>query len=267
MVLVSLSETNIPSSGSIRLVLDIHAPEGTEVFFPEIETGIAPFTVADIYTEPRQTLPSGKRLHRRVWTLHPSLPGKTIFQPMEIRVGSGSIKTDPIIVFATSLLPADATDMLEIRDITDPIALLPEQTGKRRLWKFLLAAALAVAFSITAISRIRKPQKIATLPPHEAAFLALDDLPEEPVARIHELNRILLAYIEARFEISLSGKTLEETLPLLENNASLLDSRIIPLLETCETVRFSNRVPEGFLEEAEQTLRAYIEASREVPCD
>ncbi len=270
-VVVSVSETNIASSGTIQLMLDVQAPPGAKVGFPELGYSIGPFAISDSYSEPLQTLPNGKILHRQIWQLVPSLPGEGIFQPLEITAGSARIKTKPIPVTVRSLLP-EGLEAFEIKDIAAPATLLPEQRTQRHRGLILAGSAIAIALAIAFIRLRRKTKTIAMAPPHETAFQALENLPEDPVARLHELNRILCEYIEHRFTLPMIGKTTCEILPILENtNIKGLTPALTPALlgffEHGEQVRFSNRVPDGFVEEAERIARKFVETTkREEPC-
>uniref|UniRef100_UPI003568F14C hypothetical protein n=1 Tax=Pontiella sp. TaxID=2837462 RepID=UPI003568F14C len=143
-VIVSLSETNIPSSGKITALLEVHAPAGIDPVFPNLGNAIDPFAIADTYSEPAQALPNGKRLYRQVWMLVPGLPGRTEFQSLEIRAGDERLETEPVTVTVTSLLPPD-TEELALRDIAAPIEQLPEQQNKRRSLYTLIGTLLVLA--------------------------------------------------------------------------------------------------------------------------
>jgi len=266
-VILSASETNIPTAGKILLLIDVHAPPAAEVVFPDIEYSVAPFSVADGYGEPIQVLPNGKQLHRRVWTLVPSLPGETVFPPLEISADSISVKTEPIRVRVTSLLPP-GMDTFEIKDIAEPAALLPEEKQKQMLWLILAATAGAIALLILIIKRICRPKKMIIPAPHEAAFHALENLPGSTLERIHALTEVLLAFIGGRFKLPTSASTVSEILPLLPQ--AIPPERYDPLeklLLDSEQIRFSNRVPAGFADELEHYVRSFVEDMKEAPCD
>lgn len=267
MLAVSLSKTNIPTSGSIQLVLDVHAPVGCEVVFPEIGSAVAPFAISDGYAEPLQTLPNGKQRHRRVWTLVPALPGETVFQALEIRAGTTHLATDPVAITTTSVLPPDL-DVFELKDIAAPILPLPEQARRRKLWFVLLAGATAAMLATLVVLRIQRPKPTIVLPPHEIAFQALENLPEDPLEKIQALTDILIAYVGDRFQLQTSGKTIPEIIPLLPRK-TLLGRRY--KLEThllaSEQIRFSNQVPAGFAEGFEDYIRGFIgEMKKGTPC-
>ena len=264
---VSLSETNIPSSGSIRLVLDAQAPVDSEVVFPEIGNLIGLFRIADRYTDPPRTLPSGKILHRCVWQLVPGLPGEVVFQPLEIAAGATTIKTETIAVSVDSLLPPGLAGF-EIRDITAPATLLPGQGKLQQQWLLFLGIATAAALAALCIGLARRPKRIVVLPPHEQAFQALENLPAEPLERIHTLSEILLAFIGGRFKLPTLGKTINEVVPLLPKKALLgRRHKLEKFLLEAEGIRFSNRVPTGFPEGYEQYVRNFVEKMKqEAPC-
>lgn len=266
-VIVSLSETNIPSSGKIQLMVDVHAPTDAEVLIPEIGNLIAPFRVADGYTEPVQFLPNGKHLHRRVWTLVPALPGTVVFQPLEIQVETETIKTQPVAVSVTSLLP-EGIEAYEIKDIAKPVELLPEEKKRQRLKYILLGFSAAMAISAWLVSIVRRPKKVEVLSPSEEALRALDDLPVDAMACIDETRRILLQYLENQLHIPTAGNTTGEIIraipkyPLLGRRITLVDS-----LTTNDLVRFSNRIPKGYVDDFANYVRIFVEETSEALCD
>lgn len=266
--IVSVSETNITSSGTLQLTLDVHAPLGVDVVFPEVESLVEPFTVSGVRTEPLQTLPNGKQQHRRVWALIPALPGETVFPSLEIHAGTTRITTDPIAISVSSLLPP-GLEVFEIKDIAAPLPLLPEGARKRRVWKILFAGMGVAAGLIFLICHFRKPKLFIVAPPHETAFQALETLPENPLEKIQALTKILIDYLDGRFELPTSGKTIPEIIPLLPG--SILQGRHRTLetyLETSEQIRFSNKIPAGFAAEFKKYICAFIEeTTQEAPCD
>lgn len=266
-VIVSLSSTNIPTAGKIRLMVDVHAPPGAEVMVPEAGSAVDPFRVSDGYAEPVQYLPNGKHLHRRVWTLIPALPGDTVFQPLEIQAGTETIKTLPVTVGVTSLLPNDV-EAYEIKDIAAPIEMLPEEKKRQQLKFFLLGFSATMAIAAWLVSIVRRPKKIAVLPPPEAALRALDSLPDDALSCIDETRRILLEYLEDQFQVPTAGKTTGEIIrnipkyPLLGRRIKLVD-----VLTTNDLVRFSNRIPEGYVDDFVGYVRSFVEESSEALCD
>ncbi len=266
-VILSVSETNITSSGKIQLMLDVQTPPRIDVVFPEAGTFSEAFSISGSYSEPQQKLSNGKTLHRQVWTLVPERPGEVVFQPLEVLAGNQTIQTAPLSIQVRSILPL-GLDTFEIKDIAAPAALLPEQKRKQRIGWVVLGLAIATTGISILIRRSRKSKCIVIIPPHEAAVQALEDLPTEPIARIHELNRILREYIENRFNLPLIGKTTAEILPILGGTEFRgLTPRLKEFLEGGEVVRFSNRVPDGFTEEAERFVREFVGSTKEEPCD
>lgn len=260
-VIVSASETNISTAGKILLMIDVHAAPDSDVSFPEVGYFVEPFSIADSYTEPIQMLPNGKQLHRRVWTLVPNLPGETHFEPLKITVGSTELKTDPITVQVTSLLPA-GIEAFEIKDIAEPATLLPEQKKKKQFGFILLIGSAILAALIFSMKMIRRPKTVIVLAPHEIAFEALNQLPAEELAKIQALTEILLDFIEGRFQIPTTGKTINEILPHLTPWPTMDE-----LLIAGQQIRFSNKVPAGFADQLTAYVRTFVEEMKEEPCD
>jgi hypothetical protein len=265
-VIISVSKTNIATSGKIQLMLDVQVPPGTSVGFPEIDPFIEPFTIFESYSEPMRTLPNGKTLHRLVWQLAPSLSGETLFKPLEIGVGTVLIKTEPILIGVSSLLPK-GLDAFEIRDIAAPANLLPEQRKQQRLWLILLATSLAIALTLISFRLRRRTKPEVVVPPHVIAFHALENLPDEPLLRLDTLLRILLDYIGTIYGIPMAGKTNKDILQAIPRSPLLGHrDKLVRFLETSEQVRFSHMLPDLFVEESEQYVRRFVEDTKEETC-
>jgi len=263
-VIVSVNETNIATTGKVQLMLDVHAPPGTEVAFPEVGYLIEPFTISGSYTEPQQTLPNGKILHRRVWQLIPSLPGDVDFKPLEISAGNATIMTGPISVSVRSILP-EGLEGFVIKDIAAPTALLPEQEQQKRLGLLLLGSVIALVLIVSGIRASRTTKTIVVIPPHEIAFQSLEKLQTDnpdPVPYIHELNRILRSYLNGRLNIHALESTSGELAQVLDH------PELIRFLADCDHIKFAHAVPSGFTDTALDFVRSYIEDTRkEEPCD
>ncbi len=269
LLILSVSETNILTSGKIQLILELHAPETEPLIVPEIEPLIAPFTVSEYYAEPAQTLPNGKLLQRRVWWLVPKLPGKSIFQSFDIQVGTTPVTTDPITVRVTSLLP-HGLDTFEIKDIAEEIPRTPAQKNKQALYSILALLVASTGLTIGLIKWGRRPKKTIALSLHEAAARAFENLPSDPASRLQEIRRILLVFMEGYFHLSTEGKTTDQIIPLLPESP-LLDRRtqLVEFLTTLDLIRFSNRIPKTYPLEAERYVRSIIEEmnAEEEPCN
>lgn len=264
LAIVSLSETNLPTSGKIKLLIDVHAPSGAAVVFPELETLIAPFSIAESYPEPIQNLPNGKQLHRRGWTLLPALPGPVEFLPFQIYAGNLHIETAPIPLRVTSRLPS-SLNTLEIKDISPPIELLPQEAHRKHVWKWSIGTAAAALLIGLLVRRIRQPKEIIPRTPDEKALLALANLPHRPAEKIDALNQILLTFIEEQFHVPLSGKVLQETCALLPKH-ELLGRRhqLEKFLVAADQARFSNIISDKLVRELECYTHKFIQESLEV---
>lgn len=262
-LIASLSETNLPAWRRLYLQLDVHAQNGSSVEFPDLEMQLEAFTVLDAYTEPPQLLPNGRQLFRKTWVLAPSTAGKTTLPAMEATAGGITLHTESISMDVTSMLPPDATK-LEIRDIAPPIAALPQQEKQRKAW--IIAVSLFIGMALAYLLAKTLKRKRATEQPtaHETAEAALRDLPEDPVQCIHAVASILKTYLEQRHGLPLAGKTVDECIPLLPERRR---DELADFLKTSEQVRFSNKVPDGYVDEAIQLVRDYVQETKEEACD
>jgi hypothetical protein len=184
-----------------------------------------------------------------------------------IQAGEDSIQTEPITIHVESILPS-GFDTLEIKDIAAPVELLPEQEKTRHSIYTVLGVLLALII-VPLLFRFRKsPKPEIILLPHEIAFQSLENLPNDPLEKIHELNRILRAFCEARFLVPTIGKTIDEIIrklpkPVLLGQRYLLEQ----YLNASEQARFSHKFPPDFSEEMEAYVRKFIKKNKEDPCD
>ena len=264
LVGLTLNETNISTSGTLQLALEIHAPPQATVIFPELENQINPLRVVDGYTEPNQPLPNHKISYRRVWWLAPALPGTATIQPLEIRVDSTTLKTQPITVHINSLLPKGITDF-EIKDIADPIQFLPEEKRQHKIILLALGGTVGFILLVFGIKRLRKPPTVIILSPHEAAAQALANLSDDPLEKTNQLSHILCTFVADYFHLTTTGKTIHEIFPLLPKER-LLGRRykLEAFLLDADAIRFSHQLPDHFADDFEQFTRHFIE---EMPCD
>ena len=92
---------------------------------------------------------------------------------------------------------------------------------------------------------------------------SMENLPADEIDKIHLLVETLLAFVEARFQISTRGKTTREILPLLMNRWPQLNEYLI----AGEQIRFSHKAPSGFATELTTFVRSFVEDNKEAPCD
>ncbi len=261
---VTLSETHIPTAGKIQLTIEVHGPADLEVTLPNLAAQIAPFTLVHRNLEPVvRSLPNGRFLYRWEWTLVPALPGTISFQPLEILAGATTIEIPPLTIHVVSLLP-EGLEHLEIKDITAPLELLPEEAQRKQFGQ--IAAAILGVLILFLLLRvlIRRSKRIAQHSPHENAVQALENLSTDPLEKIQQLNEILLAFIEESFQIPLAGKTLKEVIQALPKKVFL--GRRQPLeeyLSANEHARFSQRISTDFPKNFEAFVRQFISETPE----
>lgn len=265
-VLFTVSETNISTSGKIQLMLDVHTPQNMAVTLPSLKDETEPFSIGNSYTEPLQTLPNGKLLHRQVWELLPPVPGDYSLQPIEVTANGFSLHTKAVSVHVASILPEGA-DAFEIKDIAPAIVLMPEQ---QKMQHRFIAAAIAALF-ITAIAlsvKQRKRKAEPVEPPYITALRELDQLPVELIPRLDGLDLILRNFIAAKFALPAQVKTTAELFPLLPKEILLgRREKLEAFLTQSEQARFSNKITAEFTEAFELYIREFIDAMKEEePC-
>ena len=178
-VILSISETNIAASGQLHFLLEVHAPPETEIVYPDMASLLESLSILDAYTEPVQTLPNRKKLHRRAWILAPTRSGASRIQPLAIGVGMDSLQTDEIRIEVESMLPPDL-DSLAIRDIAPSFEKLPEQERKRRVWAIALLLCLGLPALFFLIKKTTAGKTAPPPCPHDSALAALGNLTEYP---------------------------------------------------------------------------------------
>lgn len=267
---VRLSETNILTTGQFRLVVDLQTSAKASIEFANIETVMEPFFVEGSFSEPSFELPNGRHQHRWLWVLAPKKVGDFVIQPFDIIVGGSELKTEPIKVQVKAAIQGEI-EPFKIRDIGAPLSSL-SKAPKWRLRGFALFLILLVCCVIAGLVvwRYRRTHLQEEPAPYEVALRALAHLSDERIERVHQLSRIIRSYMGARFDLMLSGKTTKEVVRIMESHPfSDMASDVVNFLVTCDEVRFSNQIPEGYEEQAEELVRNFIEATKpeEALCD
>ena len=192
---------------------------------------IAGFRIVDLGQDPPETLASGRILERRWFQLRADLVGSYLLPALsasysEASGGGGDLEAPEISVEVESVLPADGTEVTDIRDIKP---LRRVETG--RLW--LLWLGLAAAFLTLAIAawwwwRRRRGSggdvpEVARIPPYDLAIRELERLRRTDFSNLRELRRyyfavsaVVRAYVEGRFGMNATDLTTEEILSRME---------------------------------------------------
>jgi len=279
-----LSRKQIQASQSIRLELEVHAPEDYEVVFPEFGAKLGEFDIVDDETPASRLGKDGRLVHQRSYVLEPFLAGTYRIPRMIITFGRRGEETrhelasDDLSVEVASLMD-EAGEELKIRELEGPLGL-PFSLA----W-WWLAIPLAVLAGIVVAAwfsqrRRRVVEKSEVLPPHVAARHALSALLERGLVKqgmvkefYQELSDILRRYIEERFGLRAPERTTEEfmtdlaatDLLGLEHKKLLRD-----FLHHCDLVKFAKYAPvQEEIERATCACQAFIDetepAQQELP--
>ncbi len=190
---------------------------------------IAGFRIVDLGQDSPETLASGRILERRWFQLRADLVGAYVLPALSATYSGpagdgGDLETPEIPVEVESVLPADGTEVTDIRDIKP---LLRVETG--RLWLLWLGLAAAVLALATAAWWWRRRRgsggdapKVPWIPPYDLAIQELERLRRTDFSNLRELRRyyftvsaVVRAYVEGRFGLNATDLTTEEILSRL----------------------------------------------------
>ena len=100
----------------------------------------------------------------------------------------------------------------------------------------------------------------------EAALAALEDLPAGDLPRLNALLEVLHEYIEARYGYPVTGRSVREAIALIPRYPLLgRRAKLVEFLVAAELARHADRMPLGYVREAERYVRRFIESTREDP--
>ena len=191
---------------------------------------IAGFRIVDLGQDPPETLASGRILERRWFQLRADLVGSYMLPALsasysEASGGGGDLEAPEISVEVESVLPADGTEVTDIRDIKP---LRRVETGRLwLLWLGVAAALLALAIAAWWWRRRRGSggdvPEVPRIPPYDLAIQELERLRRTDFSNLRELRRyyfavsaVLRAYVEGRFGLNATDLTTEEILSRME---------------------------------------------------
>ncbi len=265
---------------SFRVTAD-HDP-AYDVEIPEAGARIQGFRIVDVTRgEPAER---DGRIHRElVYRLRADLVGSYVLPSITVRYRprdapedevAGAVETSEIFVEVESVLPADGS----AEDIRDLKPLRPIDRG--RGW-WIAAIALGVlalaALGVWAWRRRRaRPAELPAVPPHEAAFRALDALRgtefTDPAAvrRFYfQISEVVRAYVEGRFGLNATDLTTEEILTRLPAVGELAEAdraALAGFLEHTDRVKFAEHVPsEEQIRQTYDGALGFVEATQPRP--
>ena len=190
---------------------------------------IAGFRIVDLGQDSPETLASGRVLERRWFQLRADLVGSYVLPALSATYSGpagdgGDLEAPEIPVEVESVLPADGTEVTDIRDIKP---LLRVGSGRPWLWWLGLAVAvLALAIAAWWWRRRRgsggDAPEVPRIPPYDLAIQELERLRRTDLSNLRELRRyyfavsaVVRAYVEGRFGLNATDLTTEEILSRL----------------------------------------------------
>ena len=224
------------------------AEDGVDVRLPTFTDSIGGFTVLG-FEEPPTRIEDGRAVVRQVYRLEPTEAGPHVIEPFEIAFvdrdgGEHSFSTDRLEVEVRSLLGEEAPSLDALRPPAGPATLEVETTRSWGTPVALAGALVAIMILLLALRRRgRRVEPERVLTPSERAEQELHSLVEDdPLARDElqtffvELTAIVRRYIERTTGVRAPEQTTAEFLREMRSH-------------------------EGFVQEARQRLRDFLEAA------
>ena len=271
----SFDRTRATIGDRITLILDVDAPEGSEIAFPDLKTHLGGLTLKTSGEEKPKPLQNGW-VRRSLWavlTAYEVKPYGVAPIPVAVRLPSGdkvTLQTLPLFVEVASVLKEGET-MTDIRDIKGPVSLPGLRLG-RRAWSVLCLLGFLLIGIFLWLRGKARPKPVPALAPHLAALQALDrieamGLDQKDVKEYYFLvSGILRRYLEDRFGLRAPEQTTEEFLGVVINNHLLQEAQktlLKSFLEHCDLVKFAKYAPKR--EEAAwifKTARDFIDRTK-----
>ena len=278
-VRVSTDRESLSIAETVTLTIYAEIDDSYELILPSLAEGTGGFGILDYTSAPRRLLDNDIIAVERSFILEPFLSGEYVIPPLEFRfteksVGEASsvaqavahavapaaekadhiLVTEEISLQVTSILPEDFEN-LELKDIAGPATipgLHPRTIGFIVTFSALGAAAVGFLIFFTLKKRKKSRLEIA-IPPHEAAYRALQALLSENLIERGETKRfyervsaVLREYIENRFGIHAPERTTEEflieitDLPVFSTGQK---GNLGAFLKACDLVKFAEHRP------------------------
>ena len=222
---------------------------------------IAGFRIVDLGQDPPETLATGRIVERRWYQLRADLIGAYTLPALSAAYSGpggdgGDLRTPEIPVEVESVLPADGTEVTDIRDIKPLRRIEPERPWL--LWVGIAIAVLALAAAGWWWWRRRRrgdeAPETPRIPPYDLAVQELERLRRTDFSNLRELRRyyfavsaVVRAYVEGRFGLNATDLTTEEILSRLGGLIRLDPNqarRLERFLVATDQVKFAAHLPE-----------------------
>ncbi len=274
---VALSREEVTIADHVTMLLEARAEEGYRVELPRFGDKLHEFGIVDYRSPPPELSDDGMIVTRRHYELEPFLSGDYRIPPMTVSFWEEgdtllhTLESDTVTVHVKSILPEDHAG-LEIRDIAGPVSF-PSNPYRVILIAGGIVAAAAIAFLLWRRRR-EKIRPVPKLPPHELAFMRLEQLLSSELLeekRYREftalVSDILRHYIEDRFRLRAPERTTEEFLREAKTGLPVDQGRkeiLKKFLNHCDLVKFAALTPSNDdVKRTFETCRDFIDATKE----
>ncbi len=259
----------------LRVTLSVEAPVHTAVTLPQVVPTLGPFQVLrHTPSEPIPLTPQTQQWQQD-YTLEAESSGELTLPPLTVAFQDADaalrqIRTDPIVIMVTSVLPDDA-DVRAPKDIAPPVALV------RRGMPLWLLIAVWVLLGMGLMAGLwwyqRRRGRAAPPPPRPAHVLALQALQhlqrQDLIGTPHieefyvRLSAILRRYVEWRFGLRAPEQTTEEFLAAMVASGGLIATHrelLGTFLQHCDLVKFARHEPASSdMQDAFDSAKDFVE--------
>lgn len=237
-----VDRSDIQIADPFHLMIEVTAPQGTQVNFPELPDSLGSFDVLDMtdrFDIPQRTDPGMRKWTRRI-TLETIATGQVEIPGFEITIlkrkdnNSQILRTDPITIAVASVVE-DSADPTKFRDIAALHDVkLPDSTSLVWVWWFAGGAALAMVSSAVFLRLTRSSH---AGDPANWALKELADFSDEDFPR---LELVLRSFVAERFDFPAESHTSESILRTLNNCGvgEIQLSNLREILEKSERSKF-----------------------------
>lgn len=278
-VKLRVSAAEITASDRVLAEVEVVAPEGEEIDFPQFEDKLGEFQVVESRRSSPRLVDDGRVLIKKSYELEPFLPGDYALPPLKIEHGPAEaraeLETEEIPIQVISVLPEEEAEP-DIKEIAPPVELPgtpPWVYGAIALGVLALAAG---AYLLWRRRRKSEEEVVPPVPPHERAYDELEQLLREDLIGKGQvkffylrLSNILRHYIEERFGLHAPESTTEEFLVDLRTGDEFSPDQKALLrrfLEHCDLVKFAKHDPtQTEIDQSVDSCRNFISETKAQP--
>ncbi len=264
------------------LRLTVETPLDTVVVFPPVTDKLGPFRVLRHQPSGPVTSAPHTQQWKQDYTLEAEEVGEHTIPPLTITFQDADtsvpqqLKTDPLTIHVTSVLPDDA-DVTAPQDIAPPVALVRRGVPPG-VWIVVgVLLGLGLIGSLWYLYQRRRRRTAAPVPAqpaHVLALQALQRLQREDLITLQRLEEfyvrlsdILRRYVERRFGLRAPEQTTEEFLAAVLATGGLIATHgdlLATFLQHCDLVKFARHQPSSSdMQRALDSARDFVEQTAE----